>query len=162
MGLGCYFARKKASAYLDRNCPEKARGWLEAHLGGCPACREHLAATRRISEMLARMARRETSEGRIAQRVQQRIGAVAGAHGAGSQRAALGWPAGSARFAARFAAGLALAAGLSAGIFFGRAVILPSEDGRGLLLGLSSGEEAVALYALAVERSHEGQAEGAE
>lgn len=156
MGLRCYFAHKRASAYLDGNCPERARKRLETHLEECPVCERYLAEVRQVHEMLGRLGHREASKGRIARRVWQKIDARA--------------PSGRLREAAsdmpaallRFAAGFMLALGLSAGVFFGRAIAIPSEAGRGYMVGLSSGEEAEALYALAVERSDNGLVEGLE
>jgi anti-sigma factor RsiW len=51
--VSCAERREALSAYVDDELAPAERAELETHLAGCPACREALAAERRLSSQLA-------------------------------------------------------------------------------------------------------------
>lgn len=57
--MNCKDSRLKASAYLDRQLPEKEYAEYRAHLLACAGCREHLAETEITSMMLRQTGRAE-------------------------------------------------------------------------------------------------------
>jgi anti-sigma factor RsiW len=52
--VSCAGLAESLSAYADGELPPRERGAVEAHLGGCPACRGQLALLRRASTGLKR------------------------------------------------------------------------------------------------------------
>ena len=57
----CGRVEKNLSAYLDRELDLRTAKKLEAHLSGCPRCREKLAALERVENALAAFPGREPS-----------------------------------------------------------------------------------------------------
>lgn len=58
MAVTCSTVADRIHPYMDGELPEAARAELERHLGGCPTCREALAAL----EGMGRLLRREMTE----------------------------------------------------------------------------------------------------
>jgi len=59
--MRCGKVERNLSAYLDRQLDLPAAKKLEAHLSGCPRCREKLAALERVETALAAFPGREPS-----------------------------------------------------------------------------------------------------
>lgn len=57
----CGWAQRNLSAYVDRELDPRAAGKLEAHLSGCPRCREKLAELERVEAVLGAIPGREPS-----------------------------------------------------------------------------------------------------
>ena len=59
--MRCRKVEKNLSAYVDRELDLRTAKKLEAHLSGCPRCREKLAALERVETALAAFPDREPS-----------------------------------------------------------------------------------------------------
>jgi len=57
----CDQARRLFGAYWDDEVTQAEREWLESHLGGCPACRQHYEQFARTLETVGSMPRTDTA-----------------------------------------------------------------------------------------------------
>ncbi len=77
MNPDCEQFRERFSEYIDGELDERRRDALEAHLEGCPACREELEGWRRTLDAVGGLPRRAAPEG-FADRVTARLGESGG------------------------------------------------------------------------------------